>query len=389
MEYPVQPFINKEYGCMTSDNARSSAADSVKETDSYILLPEIEQLGKTMFAQKSVVAEINKTFMKICLTTGEVEPVPPKTSMFECAVETCFSELFTFCRNTVFKRCRNLPLSEDIAQESILCLLKEQNTIEQIKPWLFKVSINNMENHFRNQGKEDYLLRQLRVEIELLDSIESSLPMTEDQYTLLSNLPTLRQSPEYKAFKELTDCQDLQEYARIKEVTLNQAKKASVKIKHDLRSLYLRQSGWEAGLDILPYQKFMVLKRFVNSMTKIWDDESLKTMKKYSSEVSLEKMRIAFEGITKVDYWDLVYKGEDCYNVYVFFHNPSEGPLLTTVKLKFNAKNRIEVEGCGKNILAGVYKKPENYRLPLERGKLMYSFLELKSIFEKITEFNQ
>jgi len=162
-----------------------------------------------------------------------------------------------------------------------------------------------------------------------------------------------------------------------------------VKIKHDLKSLYLRQSGWEAGLEILPYQKYMVLKRFVNSMTKIWDDESLNTMKKYSSEVSMEKLRKVFEGITAVDYWDLAYKGGDLYYVYVFCLNPSEGPLLATVKFKFNTKNRIEVEECGKNALAGVYKKPENYRLPLERGKLMYSFLELKSILEKMTEFNQ
>ncbi len=374
---------------MTSNNARSSAADSVKETDSYILLPEIEQQGKSMFAQKTVVAAVNKAFMKICLTAGEIDPVHSKTTMFEWAVETCFSELFTFCRNTVFKRCRNLPLSEDIAQESILCLLKEQNAIEQIKPWLFRVSINNMDNHFRNQKKEDKLRRQIRAEIELLDYIESSSLLTEDQYTLLANLPTMQQSQEYKAFKELADCQDLQEYARIKEITLDQAKKASVKIKHDLRALYLRQSGWEAGLEILPYQKYMVLKRFVNSMARTWDDESLMTMKKYSSEVSMEKLRKVFEGITAVDYWDLAYKGGDRYYVYVFCLNPSEGPLLTTVMLKFNTKNRIEVEECGKNALAGVYKKPENYRLPLEKGKLMYSFLELKSILEKMTEFNQ
>ncbi len=374
---------------MTSNHARSSAADSVKETDSYILLPEIEQQGKSMFAQKTVVAAVNKAFMKICLTAGEIEPIHSKTTMFEWAVETCFSELFTFCRNTVFKRCRNLPLSEEIAQESILCLLKEKNAIEQLKPWLFRVSINNMENYFRNQKKEDNLRQQLRVEIALLDSIESSLPLTEDQYKLLANLPILQQSLEYRTFRELADCQDLQEYARIKEVTLDQAKKASVKIKHDLKALYLRQSGWEAGLEILPYQKYLVLKRFVNSMAKIWDDESIKTMKKYSSDVSLEKLRKVFEGITTVDYWDLAYKGKDRYHVYIFCLNPSEGPLLTTVKLKFNARGRIEVEECGKNTLAGVYKKPENYRLPLERGKLMYSFLDLKAMLEKIAEFNQ
>ena len=223
----------------------------------------------------------------------------------------------------------------------------------------------------------------------MLDSIESSLPFTEDQYTLLANLPTLQQSLEYKAFKELADCQDLQEYARTKEITLDQAKKVSMKIKHDLKALYLRQSGWEAGLEILPYQKYMVLKRFVNSLARTWDGESLKTMRKYSSEVSMEKLRKVFEGITAVDYWDLAYKGEERYYVYVFCLNPSQGPLLTTVKLKFNAKNRIEVEECSKNALAGVHKKPENYRLPLEKGKLMYSFLELKSILEKMTEFNQ
>lgn len=374
---------------MAYGTPQCSDAYSVKETDSYILLPEIEQQGKTMFTQQTITAEVNKVFMKICLTAGELEPAPNKATLFEWAVEACFSELYTFCRNTAFKRCGDLPLSEDIAQESILCLLKAQEPIEQLKPWLFRVSINNMENHFRNQGKEDKLLRQLRTEIELLDSIESSKALTESQYNLLADLPTLRQSLEYKAFKELTDCQSVQEYARKKEITLDQAKKASMKIKHDLKALYLRQSGWEAGLELLPYQKYMVLKRFINSMTKTRDDESLKTMKKYSSEVSIEKLRKVFEGITSVDYWDLAFKGGDRYNVYVFCLNPSEGPLLTTVKIRFNAGNRIEVEECGKNALAGVYKKPENYRLPLERGKLMYSFLELKSILEKVTECNQ
>ena len=61
-----------------------------------------------------------------------------------------------------------------------------------------------MENHFRNQGKEDKLLRQLKTEIELLDSIESSTTLTEGQYNLLADLPTLRQSLEYKAFKAVS-----------------------------------------------------------------------------------------------------------------------------------------------------------------------------------------
>jgi len=112
--------------------------------------------------------------------------------------------------------------------------------------------------------------------------------------------------------------------------------------------LYLRQSGWEAGMEILPYQKYMVLKRFVSSLLRIGDEESQMTMKKYSSEVSMEKLRKVFEGITTVDYCDLAYKGGDSYHVYVFCLHPSEWPLLTTVKLKFNAKNRIEVEECGK-----------------------------------------
>ena len=141
-------------------------------------------------------------------------------------------------------------------------------------------------------------------------------------------------------------------------------------------------------MEILPYQKYMVLKRFVSSLLRIGDEESQMTMKKYSSEVSMEKLRKVFEGITTVDYCDLAYKGGDSYHVYVFCLHPSECPLLTTVKLKFNAKNRIEVEECGKNTLAGVYKKPENYRLPLERGKLMHSFRELKSILEELAEFH-
>jgi len=68
----LSQVINKDYGCMTSNNTLGSIADSVKETDSYILLPEIEQQGKNMFAQKSVVEAINKAFMKICLTAGEI-----------------------------------------------------------------------------------------------------------------------------------------------------------------------------------------------------------------------------------------------------------------------------------------------------------------------------
>jgi len=143
-DFTVCQVTDKEHRYMASGIAQSSDAYSFKETDSYILLPEIEQQGKTMFTQKSITAEVNKAFMKICLTAGEFEPAPNKTTLFEWAVEACFSELYTFCRNTVFKRCRDLPLSEDIAQESILCLLKAQDPIEQLKPWLFRVSINNM-----------------------------------------------------------------------------------------------------------------------------------------------------------------------------------------------------------------------------------------------------
>jgi len=379
----------KGYGYMTSNNANKHTAEMVKETDIYVLLPEIEQQANNLFVQKSVVAEINKAFMKICLTAFDLNSDYSTTTLFELSVENCFSELFNYCRNTALKRCRNLLLSEEIAQESILSLLKTRTHIEALKPWLFRVSINNLTEHFRIQAKEVKLLEQLRIEVEFLDSFEYSLPLTEDQYILLAGLPILYQSTEYKAFKELTDCQNLQEYAQMKDITLDQAKKASVKIKHDLKALYLRQSGWEAGMEILPYQKYMVLKRFVASLLRIGDEESQMTMKKYSSEVSMEKLRKVFEGIRTVDYCDLAYKGGDSYHVYVFCLHPSEGPLLTTVKLKFNAKNRIEVEECGKNTLAGVYKKPENYRLPLERGKLMYSFRELKLMLEELAEFHQ
>ena len=370
---------------MTLIDTAASAPVSPLETDSYSMLPEIVGLGNSLFSQRSLAEETGKAFMKNCLHNPE--EMQTNTSLFESAVESCFSELFNFCRNTVFKRCRNLPLAEEIAQESILYLLKTKTAIEQLKPWLFRVSINNLADHYRNQEQEDSLRKQLMIELELLDSISSS-SFTDDQYSLLASLPALQQSPEFMAFKRLAECKDLQEFARQKELTIDQAKKASVKIKHDLRSLYLRQSGWEAGLEILPYQKYMILKHFVNSLVKPWENESIKTMRKYSSEVSMEKLRLAFDGITTVDYWDLVHKGAGLYHVYVFCLNPSAGPLLTTVKFKFNSKNRIVVEECGKNVLAGVYKKPDNFRLPLEKGKLMYSFLKVKSLLETIAEYS-
>ena len=87
------------------------------------------------------------------------------------------------------RRIRDLAEAEDIVQEVFYKLVAMYDTIESVDSWIYTVARNKITDHYRKRKVE---------------SIDSKLPGSEDEYDELSSLlPDFSSSPDQMYFDEV------------------------------------------------------------------------------------------------------------------------------------------------------------------------------------------
>lgn len=290
-------------------------------------------------------------------------------------------ELFTAYRMAAFQYClqrtRNPELSNDIAQETICCLLKSQNRINEIANWVRKVAHNLLCEHYRAKKDEQALYRDLHAEGELISQTLDNATKTGLEEYLHVIPESVFQGPNYKSYLQLKEYDSLKAYAKANNIAYETAKSRSRKILRDLKAEILLALGWEDSPDILDYNQYRVIQHFIRKLLALsiaTDEESNKALAKLHPDLPE-----VLSGYKSIEDWGITMISELRYRLILFHLSPEEGPLASTIFITIDKRKHVEVESCIRNQFVAQRNIPDNILIPKERGRSLWPYEKIIS----------
>lgn len=304
---------------------------------------------------------------------------PPSTDSIAAQAKVVYpkviEELFATYHKLAFQYClqrtQNPELSNDIAQETICCLLKSQNRIDEITSWVKRVAHNLLCEHYRTKKDEQALYRDLHNEAELIHQLSNNSSKIGLEECLHMIPESIFHGQNYKSYIKLKEHDSIKAYAQANKLGYETAKSRSRKIMKDLKAEILLAMGWQASPDILDYNQYKAIQSFIRKLL------DLSTAITEESNEALSNLHPdlpqVLSGYTSIRDWGITMIAECRFRLYLFHLSPEQGPLLTTLFIKINKKNHVAVENCKRNIFTGVHNIPDNLRIPKEMGKVIWS----------------
>ena len=309
------------------------------------------------------------------LTQAYVKSVYPK------AVEDVFDYYQKVSFHYSLSKTHDPELSKDISQEAIYLLLASKNYIKDTYTWLKQLTHNLLCKHYRSilQKKElyDSLCRETELVRRLMCSpntiqIEGLDPILKKE--LLNTI-------EYKEFESIASFEKISDYAIHLNVSNAVAQKRKNKIIKDLRSKLLLAMGWEAGRDILSYNQYNAILKFIRSIQKLGDCGEVRSTRSNSLAQTADIMKV-MQGITRIDDWGITMIGNKRFRFHIFHLTPEKKPITVTFIISLDERNHISIDSCKKDKIVGIHPIPSNVQIPKEMGRSLWTYEKIISLLK-------
>ncbi|HOH46883.1 MAG TPA: hypothetical protein PLX59_03520 [Candidatus Cloacimonadota bacterium] len=350
----------------------------------------LRQMSRETFGKAAIVNDICAQFQKM---EGEEKFLMPGTaesiSFFTKTVSAYFAGLLSFCSKLVYNRTHDRYLAEELAQEAMLELLKPEANLRAVRPWLYSVVMNKLADCFQQHSKENGLQEQLGRE-SILAAMSENNDKSAAYYEYLMEVPELRDLPEYGQYLELLSFPDLKAYAAAKGISYDQAKKISVRLKHDLKAYYLRLTGWETGLEIYDYPQYLAIKQLMKVLTMPWSAKKEMALNKYRGKLTIDELKQVYGKFTGMNEFKVCKREEKGYHdLFVFQIREAQIPLASTCWFQISPTNRISLIHCYANELVACCNASIDLPLRPEKGKTKLPLKDLIYLLkqEKSTRF--
>jgi DNA-directed RNA polymerase specialized sigma24 family protein len=362
----------------------------ISEQDYASLMAKIGKFNRSYLKQNSIATDISNQCLIGLIkknadahdTMGYIE------ENYSGIVESYFSDLRTYSYRYSLSRTRHNEASEDIAQESIISLLKAENEIVYVKPWLRQVTTSLIMDYFKQLKKESQMVKALEAEFGYLDSLLKTSTPGDLSEELLNQVPEMATHPDYLTLKEMEGFPTLRDYAEAKEITYDAAKKKCQELRHNLRAFYLRMVNWEASPEILSFNEVRAVQKLIRQLIQHPQRGEKPVLRKNSSLMSREEIMKVFEGFETIEYWDIVQIGDKKYRLHIASRSEEKSILCSVVVVNISAKGRLMVESCKRNKLAAIFNIPQNVVIPKEKGKVNLSFEQIKALLGPENQIN-
>lgn len=350
----------------------------------------LRTMSRDTFGKAAIVEDIC-SFRKKQGILGEISisNTAEAAGFFTRTVSDYFADLLGFCSRLIYNRTQDRYLAEELAQEAILDLLKTEANPRSVRPWLYSVVMNKLADCFQQHGREKGLCEQLERENNLA-TMSQNKDTSSAYYQYLMEVPELKDLPAYQEYLELLSYPDLISYARSKGISYDRAKKASVRLKHDLKAFYLRMTGWQVGLELLDYNQYLAVKKFMSVLILPWNDAKEKALEKYRGELELSAIKEVYGYPQPVDLIESSFSlREDHYSLFMFQFDENGVPSPTTCWFKLSETNRITMLKCYANRMMATCNSTIDLPLNKEKGKITLPMKDLIYLLkqEKSTQF--
>jgi len=266
------------------------------------------------------------------------------TSAFPKAVE----DVFNYYQKVSFQYCltktHDHNLSEDTSQEAIRQLLSSKHTINDVYSWLIQVTHNLLCKRYEFRAKEKDLYNLLCMETTFFQNVIAS------GYTIdIEGLnPRIKKeilaSQEYHDYEAMLSFDSIKDYASSLNVREKVAQKRKERAIRNLRSKILLEIGWQASREILSYNQYNAIQKFIRELLTIGrSDKDVKQRSKF-----YPKLAQVMNGIERIDDWGITMVGNRRFRLHVFHLSQGNQPIIATFFIILNPRNHVSVENCKK-----------------------------------------
>ena len=354
-----------------------------------------QQQGEAIFGQ---IAELSaQTFRNIDLSATLVEAAqvlllkntfPQDAAEFtpEFVANTLFpkavTRVFTAYQMDCFRFClaktQDPEISEDIAQEALKLLLQSPNKIDCVGAWLMQVTYNLLCKHYEETQKEELMYLKLSLEATAYEKWLMSGDPMELKELSPDVVDLLLKTEEYRQYHELTSFDNLKEYAAAQNITTKVAQKRKEKIYRNLKSLSLRLMGWKDTPAILDNKQYSAMRKFMRELLKeLRGDEEPDWLNLLSPE-----HKEAVKRIRHIMDWNISMTGERKFKLPIFTIFEDGEPFLFTFNITLSDRNSVSIQDCKVNKHIESFKPPENFRIPIDKGRAMLSYEDIMTLLK-------
>lgn len=299
-------------------------------------------------------------------------------SAFPKAVEDVFNNYHKLSFKFCLSKTQDPSLSEDIPQEVIRQLLSSKNKINNVYGWIRQVTHNLLCKHYEFIAKERDLYNMLCVEATSLQNMMRS----ENTVDIAGLNPQAKKeilaSKEYHDYTAMLAFDGIRDYASWMNVSQKVAQKRKDKVIRNLRSKILLAIGWEASREILNYNQYIAIQKFIRSLLKAGHNTKDIQQKRNISP----KLAQVMNGIERIDDWGITMVNNGRFRLYIFHLTQDKQPIIATFFIVLNERNHVSVENCKKNEIIGAHTIPANLRIPKEMGRSLWSFEKIISMLK-------
>lgn len=151
-------------------------------------------------------------------------------------------------------------------------------------------------------------------------------------------------SQEYHDYEAMLSFDSIKDFASSQNVSEKVAQKRKERAIRNLRSKILLAMGWEASREILSFNQYNAILKFIRELLRIGRrDMDVKKISKY-----YPKLAQVMNGIERIDDWGITMVGNRRFRLHVFHLSQGNQPIIATFFIILNPRNHVSVENCKK-----------------------------------------
>ena len=340
----------------------------------------VSELTSQRFCYLNLSDDIANTILvRLMKSSAFVDTTGIPANFIKSAFPKAVEDVFNYYQRVSFQYCltktHDHNLSEDTSQEAIRQLLSSKHTINDVYSWLIQVTHNLLCKHYEFRAKERDLYNLLCMETTFLQNV-----MTSGNVIDINGLNPIKKkeilsSREYQDYYAMLSFDNLKEYAISLNVSEKVAQKRKERATRNLRSKLLLAIGWEASREILSFNQYNTIQKFIRELLRMGrSDKDIKQRNKL-----YPKLAQVMNGIDRIDDWGITMVENRRFRLHIFHLSQDKQPIIATFFIVMNERNHVSVENCKKNEIIGAHPIPAKTQIPKEMGKALWSYEKIVS----------
>jgi DNA-directed RNA polymerase specialized sigma24 family protein len=340
----------------------------------------VRELTSQRFCYLNLSDDIANTILvKLMKSTAFAEPMGISADLIKSAFPKAVEDVFNYYQKVSYQYCyaktNDHTLSEDTSQEAIRQLLSSNRRIKYPYYWLRQVTLNLLCKYYEHRAKEREVLERLNRETSVIQSFVSPDHNIEIDGLQPSQKQEIIESQEYKEYEQAISFKSTKEYAEWLQVSDKVAQKRKEKAIRDLKAKILLAMGWEASREILNFNQYNAIQKFIRHLLKLGRGSDESAEPRWDA-----RLKQAMQGIERIDDWGITMVANCRFRLHVFHLTQDKRPLAATFFIVLDERNHITIENSvqHKNIIS--HPIPANVQIPKEMGKSMWTYDKIISL---------